>query len=170
MVNRTPHIAVSVVALATLVPALVLALRGVAVFDIFGWIGSFASYGFILSYILVSLAAPIYLYTHHSPSIATVVSAVAAIVLLLIALVGNLYPVPAAPYNWLPYLFSRLSRPRCRLVCGAAMDRAGIHQGDPGKHQRDQGPLRGGRHPSGLDNSKPQPARARSKPTPALSQ
>ena len=104
-VNRTPHIAVSVVALATLVPALVLALRGVAVFDIFGWIGSFASYGFILSYILVSLAAPIYLYTHHSPSIATVVSAVAAIVLLLIALVGNLYPVPAAPYNWLPYLF-----------------------------------------------------------------
>jgi hypothetical protein len=83
----------------------VLALRGVAVFDIFGWIGSFASYGFILSYILVSLAAPIYLYTHHSPSIATVLSAVAAIVLLLIALVGNLYPVPAAPYNWLPYLF-----------------------------------------------------------------
>jgi amino acid transporter len=94
-----------VVALATLVPALVLALRGVAVFDIFGWIGSFASYGFILSYILVSLAVPIYLYTHHSPSIATVLSAVAAIVLLLIALIGNLYPVPAAPYNWLPYLF-----------------------------------------------------------------
>ena len=53
----------------------------------------------------MSLPRPIYLYTHHSPSIATVVSAVAAIVLLLIALVGNLYPVPAAPYNWLPYLF-----------------------------------------------------------------
>ncbi len=42
---------------------------------IFGWIDSFASCGFILSYILVSLAAPIYLYTHHSPSIATVLSA-----------------------------------------------------------------------------------------------
>lgn len=25
--------------------------------------------------------------------------------LLLIALIGNLYPVPAAPYSWLPYLF-----------------------------------------------------------------
>ena len=96
-VNRTPHIAVSVVALATLVPRARARAARVAVFDIFGWIVLFASCGFILSYILVSLAAPIYLYTHHSPSIATVLSAVAAIVLLLIALIGNLYPVPAAP-------------------------------------------------------------------------
>ncbi len=103
--NRTPHVAITVVGVATLVPAVVLALRGVAVFDIFGWIGSFASYGFILAYILVSVAAPIYLYRHHSPSVGAVISSLAAIALLLIALAGNLYPVPAAPYNWLPYAF-----------------------------------------------------------------
>jgi amino acid transporter len=104
-VNRTPHVAISIVALATFIPAAVLALKGVAVFDIFGWIGSFASYGFILSYILVSLAAPIYLYRHHSLGVGAVLSSAAAIALLVIALAGNLYPVPDAPYNWLPYAF-----------------------------------------------------------------
>ncbi len=104
-VNRTPHVAVTIISLATFIPAAVLAIKGTAVFDIFGWIGSFASYGFILSYILVSVAAPIYLYRQHSLGIGAVISSVTAIVLLVIALAGNLYPVPDAPYNWLPYAF-----------------------------------------------------------------
>jgi amino acid transporter len=105
VVNRTPHIAVTIIALATFIPAAVLALKGTAPFDIFGWIGSFASYGFILAYILVSIAAPLYLYRQQSLGLGAVFSAVAAVVLLVIALAGNLYPVPDAPYNWLPYAF-----------------------------------------------------------------
>ncbi len=104
-VNRTPHVAITIIALATFIPAALLAVRGTAVFDIFGWIGSFASYGFILSYILVSVASPVYLYRQHGLGIGAVLSAAAAVVLLLIALAGNVYPVPDAPYNWLPYAF-----------------------------------------------------------------
>ncbi|CCB66606.1 APC family permease [Hyphomicrobium sp. MC1] len=103
--NRTPHIAITLIAVFTFIPAAVLAIRGTAVFDIFGWIGSFASYGFILAYILVSIAAPVYLYHHRKLGIGSTLAAAAAIVLLVIALAGNLYPLPDAPYSWLPYAF-----------------------------------------------------------------
>lgn len=103
--NQTPHIAITLIAVATLIPATVLALKGTALFDIFGWIGSFASYGFILAYILVSVAAPTYLYRQHRLGIGSVLASAGAISLLLIALAGNLYPVPDAPYSWLPYAF-----------------------------------------------------------------
>jgi amino acid transporter len=104
-INKTPHVAAGLIAIATLIPPVALALLGTAPFDIFGWTGSFASYGFIVAYVLISLAAAAHLGRHKRLTAGALVSVAGAIIVLVIALAGNLYPVPPAPLNWLPYAF-----------------------------------------------------------------
>ncbi len=103
--NETPHVAVLITAAAVLLPALVLAARGVASADIYGWMGSLATYGFITVYGLVCVALPIRLRRLQSLTHGIRWIAVAGAVAMLLAFVGNLYPVPPAPYSWLPYIY-----------------------------------------------------------------
>jgi amino acid transporter len=59
--NRTPHVAVALSALITFsVPAAVVA-AGVSAFACQGYFGTLCSFGFIVVYILISVAAPVYL-------------------------------------------------------------------------------------------------------------
>jgi amino acid transporter len=59
--NKTPHLAVALSAAITfLVPTLVF-VSGVSAFDAQGYFGTLCSFGFLLVYILVSVAAPMYL-------------------------------------------------------------------------------------------------------------
>jgi amino acid transporter len=103
--HETPIRSVIVTGAATFLPVAVLAARGASGLDVYGWMGSLATYGFIVAYALVCLALPRYLRDHgvFRPS-ARVISALAGIAMLL-ALVGNLYPVPEGPYGKLPYVY-----------------------------------------------------------------
>ena len=56
-------------------------------------------------YALVAVALPWHLRKLGSMTIGTVVLAVLAVAAMAIVLAGTLYPVPAWPKNWLPYLF-----------------------------------------------------------------
>jgi len=103
--NETPHLAVLITSVAVLLPALVLAARGASSADIYGWMGSLATYGFITVYGLVCVALPIRLKRLQSLSQTTLWIAVAGAVAMLLAFVGNLYPMPQAPYSWLPYVY-----------------------------------------------------------------
>jgi amino acid transporter len=83
----------------------VLAARGASGLDVYGWLGSLATYGFIVAYALVCVALPRYLRQHGAfTSGAQIVPGLAAAAMLL-ALVGNLYPVPEGPYGKLPYIY-----------------------------------------------------------------
>ena len=103
--NETPHIAVIVTGIAAGLPVVALAAGGASGLDVYGWMGSLATYGFIVAYALVAAALPGYLRRHGAfrPS-ARVLSAVACVAMFL-ALVGNLYPVPEGPYGKLPYIY-----------------------------------------------------------------
>ena len=103
--NETPGPAIIVSGIAAGLPVVILAARGASGLDVYGWMGSLATYGFIVAYALVSLALPAYLKSHdaHSGS-AQLISWVACAAMLL-ALAGNLYPVPEGPYGKLPYIF-----------------------------------------------------------------
>ncbi|QNI35015.1 APC family permease [Alloacidobacterium dinghuense] len=103
--NETPHIAVIISAIAVLIPALVLAARGVSSADIYGWMGSLATYGFITVYGLVCIGLPIRLKRQQSLTQGTLWIAIAGAIAMLLAFVGNLYPMPQAPYSWLPYIY-----------------------------------------------------------------
>jgi amino acid transporter len=103
--NETPGQAVLVTGLAALLPVAVLAARGASGLDVYGWLGSLATYGFIVAYALVCVALPRYLRRKgvFHPS-AVIIPALAAGAMLL-ALVGNLYPVPEGNYGKLPYIY-----------------------------------------------------------------
>jgi amino acid transporter len=59
--NRTPHVAVGLTALVTFGVPCALYAAGVGAFDSQGYFGTLCSFGFIVVYILISLAAPAYL-------------------------------------------------------------------------------------------------------------
>lgn len=102
--NETPHVAVMVVSAAMLIVTGALAWRGAASADIYGWMGSLAVYGFLTAYALVCLAVPGLLRRAGVLTpLWTVLSAVGVLAILL-AIAGTLYPVPQAPYSWLPYI------------------------------------------------------------------
>jgi len=103
--NETPHIAVIVTGIAAGLPVVALAAGGASGLDVYGWMGSLATYGFIVAYALVAAALPGYLRRHGAfRASARVLSAVACVAMFL-ALVGNLYPVPEGPYGKLPYIY-----------------------------------------------------------------
>ncbi len=103
--NQTPSRAVVITGIAALLPVAVLAGRGASGLDVYGWLGSLATYGFIVAYALVCVALPGYLRNHgvFRPG-AQIVPWLAGASMLL-ALAGNLYPMPEGPYGKLPYVY-----------------------------------------------------------------
>ena len=103
--NETPHLAVVLTAVVVLIPTLVLTILGYSGPDIYGWLGSFAVYGFITIYGLTCVALPLQLKRQGALSTGLLVIAILGGVSMVMALAGTLYPVPAPPYSWLPYLY-----------------------------------------------------------------
>ena len=103
--NQTPSRAVVLTGIAAVLPVAVLAARGASGLDVYGWLGSLATYGFIVAYALVCVALPRYLRSHgvYRPA-AQIIPWLAGLAMLL-ALVGNFYPVPEGPYGKLPYIY-----------------------------------------------------------------
>jgi amino acid transporter len=103
--NSTPHTAVLVTGLATMLLPVGLTLARANGETIYDWMGSLATYGFITVYALVAVALPLHLKAEKKLSMAIVVLAAASVLAMILVLEGTLYPVPEHPKNWLPYLF-----------------------------------------------------------------
>ena len=103
--NETPGRAVIVTGIAAVLPVAILAARGARGLDVYGWMGSLGTYGFIVAYGLTCLALPRYLRNHgvFRPG-AQIIPWLTCFVMLL-ALAGNLYPVPEGAYGKLPLIF-----------------------------------------------------------------
>jgi amino acid transporter len=112
--NATPGTAVLVTSFLTALPVVGLSLHGITGFDIYGWMGSLAVYGFITTYGLAAIALPIYLKRNHHLTNRTLLLSIATTIAMLLALAGTLYPVPERPYNWLPYVYLAY------ILCGMA--------------------------------------------------
>ena len=103
--HETPHRAVAITGALAALPVVILAARGDSGLDVYGWLGSLATYGFLIAYGLVSIALPRYLRDHGFYHPAARVISILALLAMLLALVGNLYPVPEGPYGKLPYIY-----------------------------------------------------------------
>jgi amino acid transporter len=103
--NQTPSRAVVITGIAAVLPVVVLAARGASGLDVYGWLGSLATYGFIVAYALVCVALPSYLRAHQAYRPGAQIIPWLAGIAMLLALVGNLYPVPEGPYGKLPFIY-----------------------------------------------------------------
>ena len=103
--NETPTRAVLATGLAAVLPVAILAYRGSSGLDVYGWMGSLATYGFIVTYALVCAALPRYLHHHGVYHFGAWIIPWLAFLAMLAALVGNLYPVPEGPYGKMPYIY-----------------------------------------------------------------
>jgi amino acid transporter len=103
--NETPTFAVLATGLAAVLPVAVLAYRGSSGLDVYGWMGSLATYGFIVTYALVCAALPRYLRDHGAFRPGAQIIPWLAFIAMFSALIGNLYPVPEGPYGKLPYIY-----------------------------------------------------------------
>ncbi|MQY02694.1 APC family permease [Actinomadura macrotermitis] len=125
-VHRTPHLAIYALApVAALVPFALIATGSTAL-AAFTYIATAATFGYLLTYLLVVLAAPVYLRRRGELGpLQTAVSAVAAAAIGYV-IYRNLVPVPAWPTSLLPYVFAGL------LLAGLAWY-AALHRRDPGR-------------------------------------
>jgi amino acid transporter len=103
--HETPGRAIVVTGIAAVAPVAVLAARGASGLDVYGWMGSLATYGFIVAYALVCVALPRYLRAHGAYRPGGQIIPWLAFTAMLLALIGNLYPVPEGPYGKLPYIY-----------------------------------------------------------------
>jgi amino acid transporter len=113
--NLTPHVAITVFAVIQfLIPTIFMAAsyfgayNALAIgspFDIFNMAGLFGAMGFCGAYVLISLATPFYLKKIGELKPQHIALAVIALLLLIVPIVGTVYPAPAYPLNYFAYIF-----------------------------------------------------------------
>jgi amino acid transporter len=112
--NETPHVAVTLISLLSfLVPTILSMAANIALLDGYGYFGTIATYGFLVAYILISIAAPVYLAREHQLRFKDILYSVLSVAFMAIPVLGSfglpgetsLFPIPPAPYNVFPYWF-----------------------------------------------------------------
>jgi amino acid transporter len=101
--HRTPHRAILLC--GGMLAVICMGLMPVGMLDAFGCAGTFASFGFVVVYFALCIVAPMDLNKSREMKSRHVFVGMAGAALMLFVVFGSVYPVPAYPYNVLPYLF-----------------------------------------------------------------
>ena len=111
--NETPYVAVGLVALVTFFVPAGLYLSGVSAFLSQGYLGTLCSFGFLVVYILISVAAPIYLHSIARLDKLALAYSIGGVAFMLLPFLGTigvpgstLFPPPDFPNNLLLALFA----------------------------------------------------------------
>lgn len=113
-VRNTPHIAIAVAAVPMIAIPIVTTLFNEAAVNATGWVGTVATFGFMLGYALVGIGAPIFLRRAGVPaSLAWVLGLLGAAIMVFVfwanwlpqTIPGNVFPSLTGAYVWLPYIF-----------------------------------------------------------------
>lgn len=105
--NQTPYFAAAITTILMLTGPAVLLSMGYGSLDVYGWIGTISTFGFITAYLMACAGVPLFLTKENVQSKVSIAGAIAffSASFLFIALAGNVWPVPPAPYCFLPYVF-----------------------------------------------------------------
>jgi amino acid transporter len=110
--NETPHIAAAFAAVMTFIVATAVYLLGATPFDSQGYFGTLCSFGFILVYILVAVAAPVYLHQRKELDKRALLFSLLAVGFMILPFLGTvgvpgseLFPPPKFPNDLLVWVF-----------------------------------------------------------------
>ena len=103
--NETPAVAGLLAAILALLPAAILAARGVSGADIYGWMGALAVFGFLTAYALVAIAMPLHLHRRGRLKSGGLALSIVAALAMLAAILGTIYPIQPKPYCYLPWIY-----------------------------------------------------------------
>jgi len=109
--TRVPHLALIVVGVFVTGAVMISEIAGLTPVDILGYYGSIATYGFIVAYLIISLAALGFLHRRGELRPIHFVPALVGAVAMGAVLYYSVIPVPAYPYNIFPYVFLGLLVP-----------------------------------------------------------
>jgi amino acid transporter len=101
--HRTPHRAILVC--GALVAAVASGLAPLGFLNAFGYAGTLASFGFVVVYLALCLAAPIDLRKSGELRARQVLLGILGALLMSFVIFGSVYPEPEYPFNLLPYVF-----------------------------------------------------------------
>jgi amino acid transporter len=102
--HKTPHVAATIGVILNFVVCAAFSSQTNP--NLLGYFGTIASFGFIIVYMLCSIAAPVLLRKTGEARPVDYVMGGLGTVLMVLSLIGSVYPVPAYPYNILPYGFA----------------------------------------------------------------
>ncbi|MBS1997967.1 MAG: APC family permease [Cyanobacteria bacterium SZAS LIN-2] len=102
--NHTPVAAILTVAACALLFIVLLLAMSARPMDIVGWLGTLATYSFILAYSLVSALVPKYLRSRGELKPRHRLLSIIASTTMIGALLATIIPLPPAPYCYLPFI------------------------------------------------------------------
>jgi len=106
--NGTPYRALALLAaISTVVPSVTIA-AGVTIANAMNYLMQIASFGFLGAYLMVCLAAPVYLAAKGRLGFGRVALAILTFSILGAVFLMSLVPVPKGPSRYLPYIFASL--------------------------------------------------------------
>jgi amino acid transporter len=103
--NLTPHHAVTLACILVLLLPAALLLAGVGLLDILNDLSTLSTFGFLIAYVLISIAAPLYLRRIGALTVTSAACAVVSVGLMAPPLIAAVYPTPAAPADKFPLYF-----------------------------------------------------------------
>ena len=103
--HKTPHVAIGVIApIVGLVPIIMVA-TGTTPFNVYAYTGTLGTFGYMLAYLLMAVALPLFLRRRDEANPLSTVLAVVVVAALLYVFYKNVWPVPPSPFNVLPWIF-----------------------------------------------------------------
>lgn len=104
--NETPHIAATCCAILVAGAGVFgMARYGCSPTDLLNFAGTFATYGFLVGYVIISIAAPVYLKKIGKLTPGAIVISALATLFMIVPIVGSFYPLPDPPVRYFPYIF-----------------------------------------------------------------
>lgn len=104
--NATPHIAATLSAAVLFLGPVAMSLDGIGMLDIYGLAGTISTYGFLVAYVFIAIGAMRSAARQRTSLAVVLIAGVVGILFMGLAVVGSVYPWPAAPYDKLPPIFA----------------------------------------------------------------
>src|ERR1700694_343355 len=95
--NQTPHIGIYLMIPLIVLGPFIVILTGHGPLDVINWMGTTATFGFMLAYLLVAIAAPLYLYRQREPYVAPLVVGIIGSLIMLYVYYASVWPVQPMP-------------------------------------------------------------------------